>query len=276
MKPPAEPPYYSVRMRASRHGCHVSGAEDLVGPAVVGTTTGRFVDRALAAGAVDELVVQVEPVTTTPTEVNLLSLFTVTVGHAEATAVTLLTIAGVAAPAARAAMVALANGAAGGGANMRGAMLVDAASGARLEGDPERGVRASRFGLEEGLRATLPIQLTAAGYPHQRTLEAWILASKMVAAPGAVAELCWSDDPSYTTGYVALAGAGYVRIPHIKRMGDPHGGRALFLAAASDTARVVSWLESVPCLVGGTVVIQPPRPLGEVVKALARISHHGS
>jgi 6-carboxyhexanoate--CoA ligase len=264
--------YYSVRMHASRHGRHVSGAEDLVGPGLVATTTGRFVDRALAAGELDELVVRVEPVTTIPAAVPLLPLFTVAVEPIEAAgaAITLLTSAGVAAHAARSAMAVLAAGAAGGGCNMRGAMLVDATSGARLEDDPARGVRASRFGLDPVLHEALGVQLAAAGYPHPRTLEAWILASKMVAAPGAVAELCWSDDPSYTTGYVALAAGGYVRIPHLKSAGNPRGGRALFLSTGIDTVRVVSWLESVPCLVGGTVVIQPPRPLQEVVEAVQR------
>ena len=32
---------------------------------------------------------------------------------------------------------------------------------------------------------------------------------------GVVAELCWSDDPDYTTGYVAGKNIGYVRIKPI-------------------------------------------------------------
>ncbi|MGD2062121.1 MAG: 6-carboxyhexanoate--CoA ligase, partial [Nitrospirota bacterium] len=81
-----EPRYYSVRMRASLHGRHVSGAEDLVDRAAVATTTGQFADRALTAGRVDEVVLQVEPVTTSPTEVPLLPLFTVAVELTETTA----------------------------------------------------------------------------------------------------------------------------------------------------------------------------------------------
>ena len=272
MDSPVEPPYYSVRMRASRDGSHVSGAEDLVLAERVATTTQRFVERALAAGKLDDLVVRVEPVTTAPAAAALLPVFTVDVEpeDAAAAAMTLLTTAGVTAHAAQTAMTALATGAAGDGRNMRGAMLVDAASGARLEHDPVRGIRASRFGLAPALHTALDGELSAAGYHHQRTREAVILASKMVAAPGAVAEVCWSDDPSYTTGYVALAGAGYVRIPHLKRDGDPHGGRALFLTSGVDTVDVVAWLESVPCLVGGAIVIQQPRPLGPIVEALRR------
>jgi 6-carboxyhexanoate--CoA ligase len=257
-------------MRASHGGRHVCGAEDLVDPTVAAATTRRFVERALAAGAVDDVVVRVEPLTTAPVAVPLLPLFTVAADRAGAgaAAIRLLQVAGVTAQAAEAAMTALVDGAAGGGANMRGAMLVDAASGMRLENDPSRGVRASRFGLDPSFRATLAERLAAAGYPHQRTHEAWPLASKMVATRGAVAELCWSDDRTYTTGYVALPGCGYVRIPHLKEAGDPHGGRALFLTTGTDTAHVVSWLESAPCLVTGPVAIHSPQPLAEVVERL--------
>jgi len=262
--------YYSVRMHASHQGRHVSGAEDLVAPDAATITTARFVERALAAGPVDEVVIRVQPLSRTPVTVPLLSLFTADVPAVEArlTARVLLAAAGVDPEVAEAAMATLSAGAAGDGDNMRGAMLIDGTSGFRLERDQRRGIRARNFALAPGLRTTLPDELARAGHPHHRTLEGWLLATKMVSAPGALAELCWSDDPTYTTGYVALAGSGYVRVPHLKVEGDAHGGRALFLAPGSDPVLVTRWLEDTPCLAGGSIEIHPPQPLPAVMEAL--------
>jgi len=262
--------YYSVRMHASNQGRHVSGAEDLVARGDTASTAARFVERALAAGPIEEVVVHVERLTRVPAHLPLLPLFTADVPAAEArpTALVLLAAAGVDAGLAETAMAILSAGAAGDGNNMRGAMLIDSASGLRLEKDQRRGVRARHFALTPELRATLPDELARAGYAHHRTLEGWLLATKMVSTPGALAELCWSDEPTYTTGYVALAGIGYVRLPRIKVEGDPHGGRALFLVGGSDPALATTWLEDTPCLVGGPVNIHPPQPLAAFMKAL--------
>jgi len=257
-------------MHASNQGRHVSGAEDLVALDAAATAAARFVERALAAGPVEEVVVRVEMLTRVPVNLPLLPLFTADGPAAEvrATARVLLAAAGIDAGLAETVMAILSAGAAGDGNNMRGAMLIDSASGLRLERDQRRGVRARHFALASELRATLPDELARAGYAHHRTLEGWLLATKMVATPGALAELCWSDEPTYTTGYVALAGMGYVRLPHLKAEGDPHGGRALFLAPGSDPALATAWLEDTPCLAGGPVNIHPPQPLAALMKAL--------
>jgi 6-carboxyhexanoate--CoA ligase len=44
-----------------------------------------------------------------------------------------------------------------------------------------------------------------------------------------LAELCWSDDPDYTTGYVASKNLGYVRIKPLKEPNNPLGGRVYFV-----------------------------------------------
>ena len=58
--------------------------------------------------------------------------------------------------------------------------------------------------------------------------EALILASKIASCKGIVAELCWSDDPSYVIGYVGTKD-NYERIPILKDEGNPIGGRAFFV-----------------------------------------------
>jgi len=94
---------------------------------------------------------------------------------------------------------------------MRGAMIIDARTGDRMEPDQERGVRASRFDWTDDALEAINRKLAVIGLTHFRTREALALATKVAHAPGMVAELCWSDDPDYTAGYVASRATGYVR-----------------------------------------------------------------
>jgi 6-carboxyhexanoate--CoA ligase len=80
-------------------------------------------------------------------------------------------------------------------------------------------------------------------------------------APGIVAELCWSDDPDYVTGYVADPTHGYQRISRMKAAGDGYGGRALFVRPEVwDAAAFVGYLEQHPVLFDAPGAIMPPRP----------------
>jgi 6-carboxyhexanoate--CoA ligase len=174
-------------------------------------------------------------------------------------AVCLLARAGVPAEVAGLAVKVLARGAGPGGRVMRGALLMDVATGARLESDPARGVRVSRMDLSAAFRPHWERVLAAAGLAHPRVLDALVLAGKVLQAPGMVAELCWSDDPAYTTGYVAEPRAGYQRITALKPDGDPRGGRVFFV----DTRRVslpalVDYLECQAVMFDAAGAIAPP------------------
>jgi 6-carboxyhexanoate--CoA ligase len=73
-----------------------------------------------------------------------------------------------------------------------------------------------------------------------------------------VAELCWSDDPDYTAGYVASLTTGYVRFPFLKERGDEKGGRAFFV----DNVRVnidslMNYLQTTVVLIVDTGVCRP-------------------
>jgi 6-carboxyhexanoate--CoA ligase len=75
------------------------------------------------------------------------------------------------------------------------------------------------------------------------------LSAKVTSAPGIVAELCWSDDPAYTAGYVSAPGLGYRRISAMKAQGDPLGGRVFFVNPSKVQAEdFVSYLEKQPVL----------------------------
>ncbi|CAM5620838.1 6-carboxyhexanoate--CoA ligase [Lysinibacillus sphaericus] len=62
------------------------------------------------------------------------------------------------------------------------------------------------------------------------TGKALALATKVANSPYTIAELCWSDDPEYVTGYVSNHEIGYVRITPLKREGCESGGRIFFVS----------------------------------------------
>ena len=121
--------------------------------------------------------------------------------------------------------------------SMRGAMLVDAITGVRLD-TGNRGVRVSHMDSFDS---------HALG-DNEHMREALVLASKVQSAHGIVGELCWSDDPDYTVGYVACNGV-YHRLPNMKELGSNIGGRVFFIQSDIDSESVITYLESTPVLV---------------------------
>ena len=133
---------------------------------------------------------------------------------------------------------------------MRGSIIMDARSGERLEPDQERGVRASRFDYADHASTLVDERLTALGLTHYRTREALALATKVVHAPGVVAELCWSDDPDYTAGYVASLQRGMFAFPYLKKMGDQKGGRVIFVDPAKLVLdALIEYLQGEPVII---------------------------
>ena len=86
-----------------------------------------------------------------------------------------------------------------------------------------------------------------------------MLATKVVNAPGVLAELCMSDDPDYLVGYLASKKHGYVRLTPMKNTGDPHGGRVfIFDSRLAQTQDTIAYLEKQKVLVRG---LPPERPV---------------
>ena len=172
----------------------------------------------------------------------------------------LLVAVGVAPLAVDAAIDALAAGAAPDGQSMRGAMLIDADSGERLEKNLARGVRVSRMDLTGVARQQLRNVLAPAGLDNPHVIEALTLAGKVISAPQVVAELCWSDDPDYLAGYVASQPGGYQRISVLKPAKEERGGRAFFVRCAdTQLESLVAWLERQPVLFDQVGRIHPPQ-----------------
>jgi 6-carboxyhexanoate--CoA ligase len=204
----------------------------------------------------DLIVITVEPLNGHPVrELTALDVHTVDVsdaGQGRKASLTLLEKQGVSPEAAAGAAGLLESGAASSGGNMRGAMIVDAATGERLEPDRERGIRVSRFDWSDDAHNLVNAELSRAGLTHFRTREALALATKVAHAPGLVAELCWSDDPDYTAGYVASLETGYVRFPLLKKSGHAKGGRAFFVRRERmNLSAFIDYLQKQPVLITG-------------------------
>lgn len=246
---------YSVRMRASAGARHLSGAERIVPAVRVDETVNELVSRALEKGCrPDRLTVAVDALGPRPvwklTSLDVVTLDVPDIPGSRLAASRILERAGVTGDAAKIAINLLANGPSASGGTMRGAMILDAVTGERLETDRERGVRASRFDWSDEASVKIISALSDAGLTHFRTREALALATKVSHAPGIVAELCWSDDPDYTAGYVSSPAMGYVRFPFLKQKGDKHGGRAFFVRHDGFQREVfIKYLQEEPVLV---------------------------
>ncbi|NCP04022.1 MAG: 6-carboxyhexanoate--CoA ligase [Deltaproteobacteria bacterium] len=247
--------YLSLRMRSLRAGRHISGAERLMNDMTqLEDAALAMIERALAhpRGRADRVVLKVEPVAEASLRfAKLLPVQTNEVAdwqQGRKLAARLLVADGLDSTLVDKAMQQLANGPAPGGQVMRGAMLLDTASGSRLEKDPARGVRVCRMDVNPAKQAEVSAWLASRGLSNPRILEAWLLASKVALCPEIVAELCWSDDPDYLTGYVASAAAGYQRITRLKNERDPMGGRIFFVKPGVDLGALVTFLEYQPLL----------------------------
>ena len=242
--------FYSIRMRATTGNQHVSGAERIVSSEKIDDTVQSLVTRARGKKFTPEqIVIKIESLGAIPIK-TLAALDVVTINTPDLTtgraaASRILQSLEISEQAVLAAIDHLCNGAAPSGRNMRGAMIIDAQNGKRLEPDQERGVRASRFDWTDEALDAITRKLAAIGLTHFRTHEALALASKVAYAPGMVAELCWSDEPDYTAGYVAARKIGYVRFPILKLHGDSRGGRAFFVNRNDlDMCRFIEYLQT--------------------------------
>ncbi|RJQ53503.1 MAG: 6-carboxyhexanoate--CoA ligase [Nitrospiraceae bacterium] len=239
--------HYSVRMRAAKSSVHVSGAEgiyekdDIIGVVKEYTERALYHDR----GRADEIRLAIEELKEKPRKITSLPLRTLNTKNPEAVkkaAFRVLSSIGITERAIEEAFNSLNMG-----LTMRGAMLMDI-EGVRLEPDLLRGVRVTRMGITGNADAVLSKQLAKLGLSNDTVKEALVLASKVHKYPMVLAELCISDDPNYTTGYIASRSYGYIRLPHIKKRGVPYGGRAFFITGG-EVKELIKYLQITPVLI---------------------------
>ena len=236
---------YSVRMRAAqggpheKGGHHISGAERIVKLEEVGAIAQSLADRALyhSKGTADFINITVDLIP--PEKITYIDCLKVeehktsSISESHQLAIELLDGPAISKTAVHKAISMLKSL----DRSMRGAMLVDAITGERLD-TGSRGVRVSHMDSFDSY--------ALGDNEHMR--EALVLASKVQSADGVVGELCWSDDPDYTVGYVACNGV-YHRLPNMKELGSNIGGRVFFVQSDIDSESVITYLESAPVLV---------------------------
>lgn len=243
---------YSIKMRASKNGKHVSGAERILPQQDMAAAIGALSERALhhGLGRADFINIKMEEVL--PDELQYLDALPVstrpapTIEGSYAIMRSILAELGLAAKADE--LIDLLRHV----HPMRGAVLYDVATGQRLEPDQERGIRVTYMDAEGA---------SCGGSNKNHFREAIVLATKVVHAPGVISELCMSDDPEYVTGYISSKQHGYVRLTPLKAVRDPHGGRVFIFdsrkAKAEDT---IHYLEKQKVLVRG---LPPERPVND-------------
>ncbi|WP_096436850.1 6-carboxyhexanoate--CoA ligase [Alteribacter populi] len=240
---------YSVRMRASKYrsheqgGKHISGGEMLTSYQDMKIAVNTLLDKALThpKGNPDFMQIQFDPVDEAVERIKPLHVSTydvTTVGKGQQLARELLESAGVPKWIIEKAYHLLSED-----LNQSGATLIDIHSGACLA----KSVRVSRM---DWTNANFQMWAENHHLPdNPRMKEALVLASKVNHHVATVAELCWSDDPDYVTGYVASKKSGYERINKLKDSGDENGCRIFFVDNIKDTAAYIHYMEKQPILV---------------------------
>jgi 6-carboxyhexanoate--CoA ligase len=268
----------SIRMRASKKigsrqneadrekEMHVSGAEGLYEDRDVQKVVKKYIERAInhPKGRADKIIITIEETGHEPKEIPALPVATIICSapsEAGNIIMRLLQSSGISRKAVDAAFRSIRRG------NMRGAALVSAEKGIRLDPDIERGVRVSRLGIGKEALKLLSSRLSRYGINNDTVKEALVLASKVASDADVIAELCISDDPYYTTGYIASQKFGYMRIPNIKRKGSKIGGRAFFVDEGANTGKIMRYLERDPVLICKAALCKGPISIDEILSS---------
>ena len=245
-------PLYSIKMRAAKDDLHVSGAERIIEQNDISGAVSALTERALhhGLGRADFINIKMEEVK--KEQLEYLDALPVSKRPAQTVEETyqimrsLLCELGLEEKADELIELLRHNH------PMRGAVLYDVATSKRIEPDHERGIRVTYMDAAGAASAS-------SCKNHFR--EAIVLATKVVHAPGIIAELCLSDDPDYLVGYLASLKHGYVRLMPMKEMGNPHGGRVfIFDSRKAKAEDAIYYLEKQRVLVRGLPVEKPANP----------------
>lgn len=276
---------FSVRMHSSKQvvqnqsdaePVHVSGGERLVSEGDVALSVNSLLARAISHpnGPVDSVTLTVEKID--PSKIERMKSLPIVVVRVETpeqgrefASLCLLKL-GISRELIQLSINWMVSGPRLDGGNMRGAVLLDVQKGQRVEPNTARGVRASRVDYTSVAEHLLDEMLHQTGTYGPRTRDALALATKIVSRPGVQAELCCSDDPGYTGGYVASPALGYIRINHLKKRDHPVGGRIIFLDMEQlEVKHYVNYLEKVPVLLDSICSTTPPLSFSEATEWLA-------
>lgn len=245
--------YYSVRMRAAKNGSHENGGKHISGGEQLSTYSNMkqavndLLEKGLhhSRGNPDFMQIQFELIDEPIKLIKPLQVATNKVESVEmgqALSRMLLEKAGIERQVIEKAFQYMTEY-----SGIRGAILIDVHSGERVDDHNDRGVRVSRM---DWLNNDFEKWADYCKLPkNSRIREALVLATKVSEHPATVAELCWSDDPEYITGYVATKKLGYQRITKLKEYGDERGCRIFFVNCIRDLNSYIHYLEKQPVFI---------------------------
>jgi|YNPNPStandDraft_1061719.scaffolds.fasta_scaffold04283_3 6-carboxyhexanoate--CoA ligase len=243
---------WSVRMRASKIENeiekHISGAEGIYNLAETQKALKQFFKRAIEHpnGLPDRIILTIEQIKEPINKIKSLPIKTLFFKSSEEALKTVkdkLIQLGISEKAILSALDVIKNN------KMRGATLIDSITGNRLEPNKQRGVRVSRIQMDKKTKFKILRKIKNLSSDPQRVIEAVTIASKVSSANGIIAEICISDNPDYTTGYLSSKNLGYLRITNIKKEGETFGGRAFFIKTPVDLEKIINFLERTPVIV---------------------------
>lgn len=236
---------YSIKMRSARDTKHISGAESIILEKDMGLVVQQLITRALghSRGKPDFINIKIQNIVNQNIEyIAPLDITTVKVNNyfkGRECAIKALQKSGLSIETSHLVLNMLKDC-----NTMRGAILFEINSRERLEADSKRGVRVTNIDWSFKVKQELDKALARVSLNNNHVKEAVALASKVCSAPGIIAELCWSDDPDYTAGYVASKDMGYMRITKLKPLGSNNGGRVFcFDSSKGSIEKCIKYLE---------------------------------
>ncbi len=260
--------FYSVKMRSSKiingKETHISGAENIIKEDVLEDISKSLIKRALNhdKGKAESINIKIEKIHETElTYISPLNVQTIEVKNSIdglKACNKLLTLIGLNESKAKYIITMLTKI-----RDMRGAILLDVNTLERLEPDKERGIRATFMDLEystlnESIKHTKK---------STHFIEALVLASKVISCPYIIGEICYSDDPNYTAGYIASKKFGYVRFTHMKELGNPFGGRIfLYDSKKENINSCIDYIEHKKIIVRENIIKNPPLTFNEFME----------
>ncbi|WP_457623517.1 6-carboxyhexanoate--CoA ligase [Persephonella sp.] len=244
---------YSIKIRASKDGNHVSGSERIVKKEYLKKVLNELVDKTYIKDP--ELInIKIEEIKIKPLIVKkTLEIKEHQFKNVEESKRFAVDIIHTATRIKKDKIYELINtvhlGSSPDGSNMRGAMIVNEL-GERIELDKFRGVRTTTVDFidrDRILKRLKDIGLT------NRTADALCISTKNMLYKDMTAEYCISDEADYTVGYVSVKGE-YHRLNPAKEYGNPKGGRIYFVRNNIDIYDFYKFLQETPVLIEDVVV----------------------
>ena len=200
---------HSIKMRSSKDNKHISGAESIVDEDNLETAVSRLIKRALthSKGKAENINIKIEKLD--EEKIFFLEPLKVTTVEVENTiqgfkcVKYLINKLGIDDEKSNKILKIFKET-----SHMRGAILLDINTLERLEPDKDRGIRATYMDFENSNTD----RLTKESGQNTHFIEALALATKVINCPYIIGEICYSDDPNYTAGYISSKKYGYVRI----------------------------------------------------------------